>query len=72
MTISWRLKYLLKNIGVGYDNMLPGIIIKPLRRHVDERGFFMELMRADWKDVLGEDKIVQANLSITYPGIVRA
>ena len=52
--------------------MLPGIVIKPLRRHVDERGFFMELMRADWKDVLGEDVFVQANLSITYPGIVRA
>jgi len=52
--------------------MLPGIIIKPLKRNVDERGFFSELIRLDWKDILGEDEIVQANLSITYPGIIRA
>ncbi len=52
--------------------VLPGIVIKPLRRHVDERGFFMELMRADWKELLGEDVFVQSNLSITYPGTVRA
>jgi dTDP-4-dehydrorhamnose 3,5-epimerase len=29
-------------------------------------------MRADWKEILGEDEIVQANLSVTYPSIVRA
>jgi len=52
--------------------MLPGIMIKPLKRNVDERGFFSELIRLDWKDILGEDEIVQANLSITYPGIIRA
>ena len=33
---------------------------------------FHEVMRADWVELLGDDKIVQANLSITYPGIVRA
>ena len=32
----------------------------------------MEIMREDWSELLGDDKIVQANLSITYPGIVRA
>ena len=52
--------------------MLPGVKIKPLRRFADERGFFTEIMREDWKDILGEDKIAQANLSITYPGVVRA
>jgi len=52
--------------------MLPGIMIKPLKRNVDERGFFSELIRLDWKDILGEDEIVQANFSITYPGIIRA
>jgi len=52
--------------------MLPGVVIKPLKRHFDERGSFTELMRLDWKDILGEDVFVQANLSITYPGIVRA
>ena len=50
--------------------MLPGIVIKPLKRFADERGFFTEIMRKDWE--IFQDEIVQANLSITYPGIVRA
>jgi dTDP-4-dehydrorhamnose 3,5-epimerase len=52
--------------------LLEGIKIKPLKRRFDERGFFTEVMRTDWSDFLGEDKIVQANLSMSYPGIVRA
>lgn len=52
--------------------MLPGITIKPLQRHADERGFLTEIMRADWKDLLDGDQILQTNLSITYPRIVRA
>lgn len=52
--------------------MLAGIVIRPLRRFADERGFFAEILRADWSDLLGEDRAVQANLSITYPGVVRA
>lgn len=51
--------------------MLPGIEIKPLRRFPDERGSFTEVMRKDWSGIFGEE-VVQANLSITYPGIVRA
>jgi len=52
--------------------MLEGIKVKPLIRSFDERGSFTEIMRLDWKDFLGEDTFVQANLSISYPGIVRA
>jgi len=52
--------------------MLAGIAIKQLKRFPDERGYFTEIFRNDWKDPLGEDNIVQANLSITYPDIVRA
>lgn len=52
--------------------MLKGIMIKPLKRFNDERGSFTELMRTDWKEILGEDQIVQANFSTTYPRIVRA
>ena len=52
--------------------MLTGIAVKQLKRFPDERGFFTEIFRNDWKDLLGEDNIAQANLSITYPGIVRA
>ena len=51
--------------------MLEGIEIKPLKRFADERGFFAEIMRRDWKDVFQEE-VVQANLSISYPGMVRA
>jgi dTDP-4-dehydrorhamnose 3,5-epimerase len=53
-------------------NTLPGIVIKPLKRMPDERGSFTEIFRKDWKDLLEKDVAVQANLSTTYPGIVRA
>jgi len=52
--------------------MLEGIKIKPLKRFYDERGSFTEIIRKDWADVLEEDTFIQANLSITYPGIIRA
>ena len=52
--------------------MLEGIKIKILNRRPDERGSFMELIRGDWRKILGEDKLVQANLSISYPGMIRA
>ena len=52
--------------------MLDGVIIKPIRRNVDERGSFSEILRTDWKEMLGEDNLSQANLSITYPNVVRA
>jgi dTDP-4-dehydrorhamnose 3,5-epimerase len=52
--------------------MLPGLMIKQLRRTPDERGSFTEIFRKDWKDLLGQDIAVQTNLSTTYPGIIRA
>jgi len=52
--------------------MLGGIKIKPLKRHFDERGSFTEIMKKNWKEILREDEFVQANLSISYPGIIRA
>jgi dTDP-4-dehydrorhamnose 3,5-epimerase len=52
--------------------MLKGIQIKPIKRIFDERGAFQELMRKEWKDLLKEDEIAQANLSVSYPGIIRA
>jgi len=51
--------------------MLGGIKIKPLKKYIDERGSFTELMRRDWKEIL-EDEFVQTNLSLSYPGIIRA
>lgn len=52
--------------------MLKGIRIKPIARYSDERGFFTEVMRKDWKELFAEDNIEQANLSVTYPNIIRA
>ena len=52
--------------------MLNGIIVKQLKRIPDERGFFTEIFRNDWKDLIESEEIAQANLSISYPGIVRA
>ena len=44
--------------------MLKGIKIKPICRLPDERGFFAEVMRTDWKDLFEEDTIAQANHSV--------
>lgn len=37
----------------------------------DERGFFIEILRKDWKDFLDE-WVVQANLSYSRKGVIRA
>jgi len=52
--------------------MIDGIVIKDLKKFNDDRGFFSEILREDWKDLLGEDTIVQFNLSYSYPDIIRA
>ncbi len=51
--------------------MLQGIIIKSLKTFLDERGLFTELFKSSWKDVF-KDEILQANLSVSHPGIIRA
>ena len=52
--------------------MLQGITLKPLKPNFDERGFFIEIFRKDWKELLENDVASQANLSMTYPGTIRA
>lgn len=51
---------------------LPGVKIADLVTFPDERGSFTEIIRMDWNDFIGNDSIVQANLSFSYPNIVRA
>jgi dTDP-4-dehydrorhamnose 3,5-epimerase len=46
--------------------------VKQLKTNPDERGFFTEVFRKDWKDLLENDAASQANLSVTYPSIIRA
>ena len=52
--------------------MLEGVKIYELKKFPDERGFFSELLRQDWKDILGDEWIAQANLSYSYRGVIRA
>ena len=50
---------------------LPGVKVYELNKLPDERGFFMEALREDWSDLLEGDEIAQANISYSYPGIIR-
>ena len=59
-------------MGSVKELALPGVRLVDLVRFPDERGIFTEIMRIDWKELLNDDSIVQANFSVTYPGIVRA
>ena len=52
--------------------MLPGNSVYDIKKLPDERGFFAEILREDWSDFTQGDKIVQANLSYSYPGMIRA
>ena len=58
-------------LGEIRELALPGVKLVDVALLPDERGFFAEIMRRDWSSIF-EDEIVQANLSFSYPGIVRA
>ncbi len=49
--------------------MIPGVEVKPLVRHADDRGYLAELLRADEPIFSG---FGQANVTLTYPGVVKA
>jgi len=51
---------------------LAGIRTYDLKIFPDERGFFSEALRKDWEALLDGEWIVQANISYSYPGIIRA
>ncbi len=54
-------EYPLKGVKIQEINVLP-----------DERGFFAEALRLDWKEFLEEGWMEQANVSYSYPNMVRA
>ncbi len=54
-------EYALKGVKTYEIKILP-----------DERGFFAEALRQDWKELLEDEWITQANISYSYPNIVRA
>ena len=49
--------------------LIDGVLVRELRKHVDERGFLMEMLRADWE---GFEKFGQSYVSLNYPGVIRA
>lgn len=51
---------------------LEGVQVFDIKKNPDERGFFAEVARKDWLDVFGEKWVSQANLSASYPGMIRA
>ena len=52
--------------------IIDGVVVKPLKKIRDERGSFTEVYRNDWMDIFQNEEISQANLSISYPNIIRA
>ena len=52
--------------------MIDGLRVRDIKKNSDERGFFAELLREDWKDFLGNDRIVAFSLSYSSPGVIRA
>jgi dTDP-4-dehydrorhamnose 3,5-epimerase len=53
------------------EHPLPGVRTSEINLMPDERGFFGEVLRQDWKDLIDE-WIVQTNMSYSYPGMIRA
>ncbi len=51
------------------SNTIAGVEIKPLVRHADDRGYLAEMLRADEPIFSG---FGQANITLTYPGVVKA
>jgi dTDP-4-dehydrorhamnose 3,5-epimerase len=51
---------------------LNGVKTQEINVIPDERGFFAEALRKDWKDLFGDDWITQTNISCSYPNIIRA
>jgi len=54
------------------EHPLRGVRVHELTISPDERGFFAEALRQDWKEFLEDEWITQANISYSYPSIVRA
>ena len=54
------------------EHPLKGVKTYELNILPDERGFFAEALRRNWKELLEEEWVTQANISYSYPNIVRA
>ena len=63
-TYGTRFRIVFKHVGSAkvYD----------VKKFPDERGSFCEIMREDWGEFHEGEFIKQANLSMSYPGMIRA
>ncbi|MFB3896702.1 MAG: dTDP-4-dehydrorhamnose 3,5-epimerase family protein [bacterium] len=52
--------------------MLNGVKEYCLKKNNDDRGYFIEMMRADWRSLLDDDIIQQANFAMSHYGVIRA
>ena len=52
--------------------MIDGVRIYDAKKNLDERGYFAELIRDDWHELLGDDHLLGLSLSYSYPGVIRA
>jgi dTDP-4-dehydrorhamnose 3,5-epimerase len=57
------------NDGKRGDVMIEGVKITPLKRHVDDRGYVMEILRCDDPEFV---QFGQTYVSACYPGVVKA
>jgi dTDP-4-dehydrorhamnose 3,5-epimerase len=54
------------------EYQIEGVRAYDLEKRIDERGFFAEVLRKGWKELLGDEWIAQVSVSMSYPGIIRA
>lgn len=50
--------------------MIDGVVVRELRKSVDDRGYLMEVLRSDWPEVFR--RFGQAYVSLNFPGVIRA
>ena len=61
---------LAADAAAGKHPLIAGVKVKPLRRIPDERGWLMEILRADDAELFAG--FGQVYVSATYPGVVKA
>jgi dTDP-4-dehydrorhamnose 3,5-epimerase len=60
----------MKIVTIPETKRIAGVRVKPLRVIPDERGWLMEILRADETELL--PRFGQVYVSATYPGVVKA
>lgn len=48
---------------------IDGVVVKPLKRIVDDRGWLMEIIRSDWPEF---EKFGQSYMTTCKPGVIKA